>query len=54
VPAHLRPLPRCRRCHAPATSELRNTNNGVVAIYCDRCGPGALAEFRRQTEPEEP
>lgn len=54
MPAHLRLLPvrRCAHpyCDKPATHELRNGANAVIAPYCDRHGPIALERFRATNE----
>lgn len=45
---HLRSLPRCEICSAPATQELRNDRNAPQGRYCDRHAAGALRRFRER------
>lgn len=47
--AHLRPLPRCRECGAPATEELRNGINDLVSVHCTRHAAAALKRFKGKT-----
>lgn len=44
--AHLRGLPRCAVCGAPATKQLYNGWNAPYAVYCGRHAKAALAQFK--------
>ncbi len=43
--AHLRPLPRCQQCGAPATDTLYNAANAPTGEYCAKHAAPALAKF---------
>lgn len=40
--AHLRGLPRCVSCLAPATTQLYTTQNDPRGVYCSRHATAAL------------
>lgn len=44
--AHLRPMPRCRRCGKAASEELYTGRNDLVGRYCGRCAKAALRDFK--------
>jgi hypothetical protein len=44
--AHLRPLQRCRICHAPASEAVYTGLNELVAVYCSRHAQKGLAAFK--------
>lgn len=44
--AHLRSLPRCRDCSAPASEELYTGLNASVGRYCSKHAKGALKRFK--------
>ena len=44
--AHLRSLPRCRTCNAPAAEALYTGLNGLVAVYCARHAKAALKAYK--------
>lgn len=43
--AHLRPLPRCQKCQAPATQMLYNAANARIGEYCEKHAGPALSAF---------
>lgn len=45
MPAHLRPLARCRTCQRPATVELYNAVNAPQGVYYAPHGQAALRAF---------
>ena len=45
MPAHLRVLPMCRTCGAPASQELVNAVNAPSGVYCKRHATAALKLF---------
>jgi hypothetical protein len=44
--AHIRPLPRCRTCRAPATEAVYTGRNDLVGVYCRRHAAAALRRFK--------
>lgn len=50
MPAHLRPLPRCRTCRSPASEMLYNGVNAPLGEYCTRHAKAALRDFQKNHE----
>jgi hypothetical protein len=54
MPAHLRPLPRCRTCSAPATQMLYNAANAPTGEYCEKHAKKALDKFQADSPEQRP
>lgn len=54
MPAHLRPLPKCRVCGKQATEALYNTRNAHLGDYCDAHAKAALRHYEAVFEATKP